>query len=128
MRRSAHRQSFKHSPRASKCPEGAAVHPNCPQLSKQASSHPELSVCLWSWEREVLGEEGGQAGILGTVRQGLSCSPPGPTWHQCCLPSRVSPIPDPPHCGPSLPNVAFPHLLMPIPTLGPLRLICSGAS
>lgn len=85
MRCLAHGQSFEHRPSASKCPEAAAVLPDCLQLSKQASSQPGIE-CPCGTER---GESWGKR----AARQGCWGGEPA----SVLLPYRVSPIPGPPH-------------------------------
>lgn len=48
---------------------------------------------------------GGKLGkAQGRNRKGPESCPPGPTWHQCCLPtSKVSPVPGPPRGVPAAP-------------------------
>lgn len=58
MRCLAHGQSFEHRPSASKCPEAAAVLPDCLQLSKQASSQPGIECVPVELREEIPGGRG----------------------------------------------------------------------
>ena len=94
--------------------------------SSPSTHHPSQEVGVPAlWRRGVLGcsqncRTGGQLGrAQGRSRRGPeSCPPPGPAWHQCCLPaSQVSPVPDPPHGAPAAPGSHSCHSLICDPVL-----------
>ena len=104
--------------------EAAAV---CPQLptALQARTIPARNwVCLHSGGGEswgaarTAGQEGSWGGHRGEAGGALSHAPPGPAWHQCCLPaSQVSPVPDPPHGAPAAPGSHSCHSFLCDPVL-----------